>query len=714
MPGLIYGGRQSLQPGQFVGAPRVASGSHGHGKYLSTSASELGHGVPPPNSAGGPSSFSHDRRSSEQVRPTRPSWDHSAEEHMSGPSASLQSHATSHSNGSSSAAGAALPQLTMSLPDLKTLEMDREKALASSDPRRQLRWAANVLKYVDRKGDSSKITETRLVQWVDQAIGFINKQAGGSDPIAEALYLRGDLQASGAFPTYLRKDLRSAFNDFELSARMGHAQAWFRIGRDYEVLGDVARAKVAYEHGSNSGDVGSVYRLGMAHLLGQLDITVNYPRAIALLKSAADKADIDTPQPAYIFGMLLAGEFSHVPVPAHLLQPERGSTESEARRRIERAAYFHFVPAQYKCGWCYEHARLDCPYDPLMSVQWYSLASQGGEVEADMALSKWFLCGAEGCFDVDESLAFTFADKAARKGLGSAEFALGYYYEVGVGVEQDLTAAKKWYKRAADHGNNDATERLAAIDKPAPQTISRRDHLSHVDTKLHHSRTLAKNRSTKAGRRAVTEQGNASAGNGGAGVSPMPSASHLGAFNDISRKKTMRLVQETAGVRGGIKRLAGRSNKLEGSEAGPPLTSTQISPAPMGLQNGASNAYPHRPPSSSGRVPSQAFNVGGPVPGPTGYGMPPSTPQRQRLSSTPDAGIGPGAGMLQSPPYHQQTSPPPSSTAHSHPSQVSLQSGSSFSSGTPSKRPDPVVYQTFAEMGFASSKTKNDKDCVVM
>ena len=26
-------------------------------------------------------------------------------------------------------------------------------------------------------------------------------------------------------------------------------------------------------------------------------------------------------------------------------------------------------------------------------MQYYSLASQKGEVEADMALSKWFLCG---------------------------------------------------------------------------------------------------------------------------------------------------------------------------------------------------------------------------------------------------------------------------------------------------------------------------------
>jgi TPR repeat protein len=84
-----------------------------------------------------------------------------------------------------------------------------------------------------------------------------------------------------------------------------------------------------------------------------------------------------------------------------------------------------------------------------LSIQFYSLASQQGEIEADMALSKWFLCGAHGSFEKDEGLAFTFADKAARKGLPSAVFALGYYAEVGVGGPMDVEEARKWYKRAS-------------------------------------------------------------------------------------------------------------------------------------------------------------------------------------------------------------------------------------------------------------------------
>ena len=57
-----------------------------------------------------------------------------------------------------------------------------------------------------------------------------------------------------------------------------------------------------------------------------------------------------------------------------------------------------------------------------------------------MVLSKCFLCGApgegdgngEGGFNEDESLAVVFADKAARRNLPSAEFAMGYYTKVGV------------------------------------------------------------------------------------------------------------------------------------------------------------------------------------------------------------------------------------------------------------------------------------------
>jgi TPR repeat protein len=172
------------------------------------------------------------------------------------------------------------------------------------------------------------------------------------------------------------------------------------------------------------------------------------------LQRAATLSTIQTAQPAYVYGLLLLGEFSHISIPSQYFAaviPPNSTPVAEARRHLERAAYLNFSPAQYKLGHAYEFAEPPFPFDALLSVQYYSLASQQGEIEADMALSKWFLCGAEGAFDKDESLALTFAEKAARKGLPSAEFAMGYYAEVGVGGPKDINAARKWYTRVSDN-----------------------------------------------------------------------------------------------------------------------------------------------------------------------------------------------------------------------------------------------------------------------
>ncbi len=193
--------------------------------------------------------------------------------------------------------------------------------------------------------------------------------------------------------------------------------------------------------------------MGMAHLMGQLGLQASQEIAVPLLHRAATLATIDVPQPAYVYGLLLLEEFKHVAISPALfapLIPASSSMQLEARKHLERAAYLNFAPAQYKLGHAYEFALAPFPYDALLSVQYYSLASQQGEVEADMALSKWFLCGAEGSFEKDEALAFTFAEKAARKGLPSAEFAMGYYKEVGIDVLLILNRPRSGTQRLVD------------------------------------------------------------------------------------------------------------------------------------------------------------------------------------------------------------------------------------------------------------------------
>lgn len=154
------------------------------------------------------------------------------------------------------------------------------------------------------------------------------------------------------------------------------------------------------------------------------------------LRRSADLATVDCPQAPFFFGMLLAGENPDVPFPTGLLlpasspiSPQLEAQHREAKSYILKSAYLCFGPALHKAGYMHEHAQLTCSYDPLLSVQYYALASQEGEIEADMALSKWFLVGAEGCFEKEEKLSRTFADKAAQARLPTGLFALGYYNE---------------------------------------------------------------------------------------------------------------------------------------------------------------------------------------------------------------------------------------------------------------------------------------------
>jgi TPR repeat protein len=355
--------------------------------------------------------------------------------------------------------------LTAPLPIISTLSAALPAIQnPTHDPNLKVTWCRDVLFLVNRHRQIAStdapvgpayISDPQLARLAQVAVPLI-LQIAAIQPVpnpmppylAEAIYFRATFAASGSHPELVPHNPRAAFRDFEQSARGGHAPAWFKLGRDYENFNDIAHARECFERGVKLAVESCTYRIGMAHLMGQLALPASPEQAVPLLHRAATLASLDVPQPAYVYGLLLLGEFSHVTIPPDLFRPfipAGSNTLQEARKHLERAAYLHFAPAQYKLGHAYEFAQPPFPFDALFSVQYYSLASQQGETEADMALSKWFLCGAEGAFEKDESLAWTFAEKAARKGLPSAEFAMGYYAEVGVGCQVDVDMARKWY-----------------------------------------------------------------------------------------------------------------------------------------------------------------------------------------------------------------------------------------------------------------------------
>lgn len=168
--------------------------------------------------------------------------------------------------------------------------------------------------------------------------------------------------------------------------------------------------------------------------------------------------------------MLLARELKQITVPDQILPMDL----SAARYNIEKAAYLGFAKAQTKMGLAYELCQLGCEFDPALSLHYNALASRQGEPEADMAISKWFLCGYKDLFEKNDELAYMYAERAAQAGLPTAEFAMGYFYEIGIHVPTDLSVAKSWYSKAADHGYAEAAGRIEGISRS--NTLSKKDH----------------------------------------------------------------------------------------------------------------------------------------------------------------------------------------------------------------------------------------------
>lgn len=71
------------------------------------------------------------------------------------------------------------------------------------------------------------------------------------------------------------------------------------------------------------------------------------------------------------------------------------------------------------------------------------------EHQSELALSGWYLTGAEGVLQPSDTEAYLWARKAAQAGLAKAEYAMGYFTEVGIVGPASIEEAKRWYWRSA-------------------------------------------------------------------------------------------------------------------------------------------------------------------------------------------------------------------------------------------------------------------------
>jgi TPR repeat protein len=185
-----------------------------------------------------------------------------------------------------------------------------------------------------------------------------------------------------------------------------------------------------------------------------------YREGVKWLKRAAESADFQYNSAPFELGLLHETGYGD----------DIFRDESYAAQLFTKSADLGHAEANFRLGDAYEHGKLSCPRDPALSVHFYTGAAQQSHPLAMMALCAWYMVGAEPVLEKDENEAYEWARKAAETGLPKAEYTVGFFTETGIGCRRDPLEANVWYVRAADHGDDRAKHRIAAIRAAATGT----------------------------------------------------------------------------------------------------------------------------------------------------------------------------------------------------------------------------------------------------
>jgi TPR repeat protein len=130
---------------------------------------------------------------------------------------------------------------------------------------------------------------------------------------------------------------------------------------------------------------------------------------------------------------------------------DRQLTDAQALQMLERAAARDHVQAQIELGLCYYAGRWT-KRDEQKAETFWRRAAEAGSNEAAVRLAVRIIRGEWG----DRDAAIDVLQQAVRNGSVLAEVALGYCFEMGVGVDRNWAEAARLYRNGAQRGSQDA------------------------------------------------------------------------------------------------------------------------------------------------------------------------------------------------------------------------------------------------------------------
>ncbi|EXJ63014.1 hypothetical protein A1O7_03458 [Cladophialophora yegresii CBS 114405] len=335
--------------------------------------------------------------------------------------------------------------------------------------------AAKVLADEDGRADV-KTAQKNREKYIFDAHKVIKKLVASNYP--DAMFYLADCYGSGMLG--LAVDAKEAFILYQSAAKLNHPQSAYRVAVCCELGSeegggtrrDPLKAMQWYKRAATLGDTPAMYKMGMILLKGLLSQQKNPREAVSWLKRAAERADKDNPHALHELGLL----YEATAPPDNIVRDER-----YAIQLFQQAAELGYKYSQFRLGSAYEYGLIGCPIDARQSIAWYTRAAAQGEHQSELALSGWYLTGSEPLLTQSDTEAFLWARKAASSGLAKAEYAMGYFNEVGIGTAVDVEEAKRWYYRAASQNFAKARERLEELKRGGPKQQKTRMSRSNVN-----------------------------------------------------------------------------------------------------------------------------------------------------------------------------------------------------------------------------------------
>ncbi|EJU05700.1 HCP-like protein [Dacryopinax primogenitus] len=338
------------------------------------------------------------------------------------------------------------------------IEQYRARIKVDPDPEAHFQFAKYLIEAAKKVGahapDQKAVLRYRT-GLISEALKVIKKLATSADPLPDAQFFLATCYGTGMLG--LQIDHEKSYQFYVAAAKLRHPAASYRVAVCNELGAgtkrDLSRAVAFYRQAASLGDTPAMYKLGMVLLTPSLGQKKDEKEAVKWLRRAAEQADEENPHGLHELGLLHeTGECSIVP-----------KDEACARELFTRGGNLGYTKSCLKLGACYEYGALTCPVDPKRSIAWYTRAAEKNDPEAELALSGWYLTGCESVLKQSDHEAYLWARRAANKGLPKAEYAVGYYAEVGIGIKPDIEFAKKWYLRAAAQGHQRSKERLTQL-----------------------------------------------------------------------------------------------------------------------------------------------------------------------------------------------------------------------------------------------------------